>query len=634
MTRHAPPARRRELARAVALFRRFVGSRRVLGLALVLLVIEAATAVVEPVPVAFLIDFLQGSRPPLREMGFPPLLSSPFIETIAVITAGLVAIAAINSAADSLAEICFARAGRTLGYNLRVALYEQLRRLGLAFHDQRRTGDVLTRVTGDVTVLEEFVVKSASDLAGSLLVLGGSLAFLLVRSWQVALVAVLVVPVLALVSNHYSRLIKSATKRQRAREGELASATQEMLTSIRVVQSYGRASSDKAGFSEKSEASKRAALEAAGIEARFSWAVAVLEALAISAIVWIGLWLIDRSTITVGMLVLFILVTRNMFKPTRKIIKEWYTIGKVYASVERIADLLDRKPEVEDAGDAVAAPPFAGRITFDRVSFAYRVDVGDEAGAAAGTARPVLQDVCFEVEPGGVFAIVGHSGAGKSTLAQLVPRLYDPSSGAVLIDGTDIRRYTLESLRDQISLVLQETILFSGTVADNIAYGLHEADNDAIVRAAELANAHEFIQQLPDGYATLLGERGANLSGGQRQRIAIARAFIRNPPILVLDEPTTGLDLESTRLVLDALCDLMRGKTTIIVSHDLNLIGRADRICVLDSGRIVEFGTHDDLLHARGLYADLHVKQFGMLRSPTSDELATPPLDANAGRAR
>jgi ABC-type multidrug transport system fused ATPase/permease subunit len=616
MTRHGSAAAGRELPGAVSLLRRFVGSRRVLGLALLFLAVEAGTAVIEPVPIAFLIDFLQGSRPPLRDMGLPPLLSSPFIETIAVVTAGLVAIAAINSAADSLAEIYFARAGRTLGYNLRVALYTHLRRLGLAFHDQRRTGDVLTRVTGDVTVLEEFVVKSASDLAGSVLVLGGSLTFLLVRSWQVALVAVLVVPVLALVSNHYSRLIKSATRRQRAREGELASATQEMLTSIRVVQSYGRASSDKAGFAAKSEASKRAALEAAGIEARFSWVVAVLEALAICAIVWIGLWLIDRSAITVGTLILFILVTRNMFKPTRKIIKEWYTIGKVYASVERIADLLNRQPEVAEADDAVPAPAFAGRITFDRVSFAYRVDSGDGAGSAAAKLRPVLQDVCFEVEPGEVMAIVGHSGAGKSTLTQLVPRLYDPCSGAVLIDGMDIRRYTLESLRDQISLVLQDTTLFSGTVADNIAYGLHQADSDAITRAAKLANAHEFIRQLPDGYATLLGERGANLSGGQRQRLAIARAFIRNPPILILDEPTTGLDTESTRLVLEALGTLMRGKTTVIVSHDLNLIRCADRICVVDSGRIVELGTHDDLLRAGGLYADLYARQFVTRRSP------------------
>jgi ABC-type multidrug transport system fused ATPase/permease subunit len=279
----------------------------------------------------------------------------------------------------------------------------------------------------------------------------------------------------------------------------------------------------------------------------------------------------------------------------------------------------------------VPAPPFAGRVTFDRVSFGYRIDSVDGAGpGAAGTLRPALRDVSLEVEAGGVLAIVGYSGAGKSTLAQLLPRLYDPQSGAVRIDGTDIRRFTLESLRDQISLVLQDAVLFSGTVADNIAYGLREASGEAIVRAARLANAHEFIEQLPDGYATMLGERGANLSGGQRQRIAIARAFIRNPPILVLDEPTTGLDVESTHLVLDALATLMRGKTTIIVSHDLNLIRRADRVCVIDSGRIVEAGTHHELLRSGGRYADLHAKQFG----PGSDEPTRPPADAGFGTAR
>jgi len=599
----------REMTRAVRLLRRFTGRRRVLVLALLLLVVEAATAVIEPVPIAFLIDFLQGSRPTLREVGLPALIESAFLETIAVATVGLIAIAAVNSAADSLAEICFARSGRTFGYNLRVALYAHLRKLGLAFHDQRRTGDVLTRVTGDVTVVEEFVVKSASDLAGGLLVLGGSLTFLLISSWQVAIVALLVVPVLAVISNHYSRLIKGATRKQRRHEGELASATQEMLTSIRVVQSFGQGDSDHTGFAEKTAAAKRAALEGAGVEARFSWVVAVLEALAIAAIVWIGLWLINRSAVTVGTVVLFILVTQNMFKPTRKIVKEWYTIGRVYASVERIADLLDRRPDVQDAPDAQTAPEFTGRIRFNRVSFAYRAD--PSAGTPPKALPLALHDVSFEVEPGAVLAIVGHSGAGKSTIAQLLPRLYDPYTGSVLIDGTDIRRYTLESLRGQVGLVLQDTILFSGTVADNIGYGLVEPTSDAITEAARLANAHGFIEQLPQGYTTLLGERGANLSGGQRQRIAVARAFIRNPPILVLDEPTTGLDVQSAHLVLEAIGTLMRDKTTIIISHDLYLIRRAEKIVVVDGGRVVETGRPAELERAGGLYARLCERQLG-----------------------
>ncbi len=479
--------------------------------------------------------------------------------------------------------------------------------------------------------MEEFVVKSASDLTGSLLVLGGSLALLLARSWQVALVAVLVIPVLAVISNHYSRLIKVATRKQRAHEGDLASTTQEMLTSIRVVQTYGQTDSDHQEFAQRSAAARRAALEGAGVEARFSWVVAVLEALTVAGIVWIGLWLINRASVTVGTLVLFILVTQNMFKPTRKIIKEWYTIGRVFASVERIADLLDRRPDVQDAPDAETAPPFAGRVGFDRVSFAYRVD---SWGKPPAKAPPLaLHDVSFEVEPGAVLAIVGHSGAGKSTIAQLLPRLYDPYIGAVLVDGVDIRRYTCESLRGQIGLVLQDTVLFSGSVADNIGYGLVDPTSEAIMKAARLANAHEFIEQLPEGYATILGERGANLSGGQRQRIAVARAFVRNPPILVLDEPTTGLDGQSAQLVLQAIGTLMRDKTTIIISHDLNLIRRAGKICVVDAGRIVETGTHSQLLRAGGRYAELHDRQFGG-RDAAGPELGRQPVPTGAAPER
>jgi ABC-type multidrug transport system fused ATPase/permease subunit len=540
----------------------------------------------------------------------------------------------INSAADSLAEIYFARGGRTLGYNLRVALYGHLQRLSLSFHDQRRTGDVLTRVTGDVTVLEEFVLKSASDLVGSLLVLVGSMAFLMTQSWRVACVAAVIVPVLALVSGHYSRLIKSASKKQRAREGELASGAQEMLTSIRVVQTYGQSGYDERRFASQSAASMEASLEAATIEARFSWVIAVLEALAIAAVVWVGVFLIDRAALTVGTLILFILVTQNMFKPARKIIKEWYTIGKVYASVERIADLLDRSPDVQDAPGAVVAPPFRGRVRFDNVSFGYRLD--DDPLRGGESTRMALRNVSFEVEPGRVLAVVGYSGAGKSTIAQLLPRLYDPDVGRILIDETDIRRYTLASVRSQLSLVLQDTVLFSGTVSDNIAYGLPVANPEEILRAARLANAHGFISQLPDGYDTVLGERGANLSGGQRQRIAIARAFIRNPPILVLDEPTTGLDAESGNLVIQALGTLMRGKTTIIMSHDLDLIRRSDTIAVVDGGRIVEVGSHAELLAGGGLYADLYRKSSGAADpGPTgSSGLQESPIGTDGGRIR
>jgi ABC-type multidrug transport system fused ATPase/permease subunit len=598
-----------DFRRMLRLFGRFMGSRKVYVAALILLIIEAATAVVEPYPIAYVIDFLQGARPSLRDIGWPSFFASERTETLVLLTIAIIGIAAINSAADSVTEVCMARGGRSLGYHMRVAMYSHLQRLSLAYHDQKRTGDVLTRVTGDVLVVEDFVVKSASNIVGSFLVLFGSFAFLLYQSWMVALVALVVIPLLAVISNYFSRRIKTASKTQRTREGELASTTQEMLSSIRLVQSYGRGKVDLERFSGQTAKSMTASLWAANIQAQFSFVIAIVEAAAISGVVWLGVWLVDRNAITIGTLVLFVLLLQNMFKPARKIVSEWYKIGKVFASMERIEDLLDREPGVHDLPDATESDRLTGKVSFDSVSFTYPAE--HEDGSRAAGRPPVLQDISFEVAPAEVVALVGHSGAGKSTIAQLVPRLYDPDEGAVLVDDVDVRKLTLASLRSQVSLVLQETLLLSGTVAENIGYGIDDATPERIERAARLANAHDFITALPMGYDTELGERGATLSGGQRQRLAIARAFIRETPILILDEPTTGLDSDSARLVVSALRELMRGRSTIIMSHDASLIRCADRILVVSSGRIVESGRHDDLILTGRYYAELYGGQIG-----------------------
>jgi ABC-type multidrug transport system fused ATPase/permease subunit/aminoglycoside phosphotransferase (APT) family kinase protein len=587
------PRRFADLRRTVRLFRTYRGSPKVYIWGVLLLIFEAATAVIEPYPIAYLVDFLQGARPSLRDLGWPTLVTSERIETLILLTAAIILIAAINSAADSMTEVCMARGGRSLGYRIRVAMYSHLQRLSLAYHDKKRTGDVLTRVTGDVLVFEEFVVKSVSNILGSLLVLVGSFALLLHQSWSIALIALLVVPLLGAVSNYYSRRIKEASKAQRTSEGDLASTAQEMLTSIRLVQSYGRGKVDLDQFADHTQKSMHASLGAANIQATFSFVIALVEAAAISAVVWLGVWLVDREAITVGTLVLFVLLLQNMFKPARKIVSEWYKIGKVFASVERIDDLLERDVVVRDLPGAVDAPKLSGRLAFQHVSFTYPAE--HEDGSAASQRPKVLDDIDFEAAPGEVVALVGPSGAGKSTIAQLVPRLYDPDDGAMLVDGVDARSYTLSSLRGQVSLVLQDTVLLSGTVAENIAYGVPDPTPERIEAAARMANAHDFIVAMPDGYETLLAERGATLSGGQRQRIAIARAFIRETPILLLDEPTTGLDVESTQLVLSALRSLMHGRTTIVISHDSELIRCADRVLVMSGGRIVESGhdTHD-----------------------------------------
>jgi ABC-type multidrug transport system fused ATPase/permease subunit len=380
-----------------------------------------------------------------------------------------------------------------------------------------------------------------------------------------------------------------------------------------VVQVYGQGDYEQSLFSGQSQKAMNAALEAAAYQARFKWVMSVLAALVTAIIIWIGVGIIrgaNPGSIKPGILITFIVWVDNMFKPAKKLISQWNAFGKLYASLERIGDIIDLTPEVGDKPDAITAPPFHGRIEFRNVVFSYPgVEPSKKKGEAK--ARPTLNGLSFDIQPGQVVAVVGHTGAGKSTIAQLLPRLYDPNAGQVLIDGHDIREFTLESLRAQISMVLQESILFTGSIVENIGYGRPDASGVEIIEAAKNANADEFISKFQDSYYTILNERGSNLSGGQRQRIAIARAFIRDTPILILDEPSTGLDAESTDLVLQALRKLMNGKTTIIISHELNLIRDADKIIVIKEGEIEQMGTHDELIRAGGLYANLYAMQSG-----------------------
>jgi ABC-type multidrug transport system fused ATPase/permease subunit len=611
-----------DLRRTVGMFRRFTtGQRRAFLFATLLLALEAVTAVAVPDLIKHLTNFLKDDVRP-TVFGFTPSLEA----TIPLIAAGIVVATAVNSSSASLAEISLAKAGRTLGFNLRGALFAHLQRLPLGFHLRRSTGDVLTRLTGDVKALEDFVEDSVSDLVGSVLVLTATLSYLLWQSWQVALLAVVIVPLLTLISNLFARRIKSASKQLRASEGELASTAQEMLSTISLVQVYGRGDLEERKFALQSRSARDAVLRTARLEAVFGFTVAVLESVGIALVILLGARLVGAGTLSAGDLIAFILLIQGMFKPVRRIIKQWNRIAGVYASVERVGELLDRKQTVVDAPDARVAPPLRGEIEFRDVSFAYHPVPDDGADGAGG--RLALQSLSFRMDPGDVVALVGHSGAGKSTIAQLLPRLYDPHAGAVLLDGHDIRQFTLESLRAQVSMVLQETMLLRGTVAENIAYGRVGATDEDVVRAAKQANAHDFVMALPDGYDTLLGERAGTLSGGQRQRLAIARAFIRHAPILILDEPTTGLDAESAALVAETLQSLTHNRSTLIVSHDFNLIRSVDRVLVISAGRILEEGSPADLLASGGLYADLYARQFGEATAAAAEAAAPAELVA------
>lgn len=616
-------------SRLVGMIVRFSGnSRRNFFLAAIMLIFEqvAATAVGWVAP-GLVLGHAARRLAEMREnpaaIGFTPL----DFQVLALITVALVVLTMINSLCDSLAEIYLAQGGRRVGYNMRVFLYGHLQKLSMTFHSKSRTGDILTRVTSDVAAVESFIIGNLSDFVGSALALVVRLGAIFWIAWQVGIVALIVIPLMAVISNYFSNRIKAASKRLRSSEGELASAAQEMLASIRVVQVYGQGSYEQSLFSGQSRKAMNAALEAATYQARFSWVISVVGAVSTSAVIWVGSWLIFGNPITmnVGNLGSFIVWIEDMFKPSKRLIAEWNAFGKLYASLERINDLLDMKPEVQDKPDAVPASSFRGRVEFRNVIFSYPTAEPSKKSVNK-TGRPTLNGLSFEIQPGQVVAVVGHTGAGKSTIAQLIPRLYDPDAGQILIDGRDIRDYTLESLRGEMSMVLQESILFTGSIVENIAYGRPDASGAEIIEAAKNANAHEFISKFPDGYYTLLEERGSNLSGGQRQRIAIARAFIRDTPILILDEPSTGLDAESTDLVLQALRKLMKGKTTIIISHELNLIRDADKIIVIKEGEIEQMGTHDELIRAGGLYANLYAMQSAQ-RAMTGD--AVPAAEGN-----
>lgn len=635
----------------VAMIARFSGnSRRIFILSLVMLTLESITGVLVPLLVpGYIVNYVQKNL-----AGIP---TGPLVQTLIFVTVGLLILTMINSLCDSLSEIYLAEGGRKVGYNIRVFLYNHLQKLSLSFHGQSRTGDILTRVTSDVAAVEDFIIKNLSDFLGSLLGIFTLLIAMCMGALQIwrplllldicnrlipagafgdiclrlkpdeelglgavgpaavfiiPAIALAIIPVMALITNYFTGRIKSASKRLRSTEGELASAAQEMLASIRVVQVFGQGSYEQSLFSGQSKKAMNAALEAAGYQARFSWVMSVLAAVVTGVIIWSGVGIIraNPGSISAGALAVFIVWADQMFKPTKKLIAQWNAFGKLYASLESIGGLIDLTPEVRDKPDAITTPPLHGRIEFRNVVFSYPA-IASTKKKGDVKPRPTLNGLSFDIQPGQVVAVVGHTGAGKSTIAQLLPRLYDPNAGQVLIDGRDIREFTLESLRAQMSMVLQESILFTGSIVENIGYGRPDASGSEIIEAAKNANADEFISKFQDGYYTILNERGSNLSGGQRQRIAIARAFIRDTPILILDEPSTGLDAESTDLVLQALRKLMKGKTTIIISHELSLIRHADKIIVIKEGQIEQMGTHDELIRAGGLYANLYIMQSG-----------------------
>jgi ATP-binding cassette subfamily B protein len=560
---------------------------------------ETLAGLLEPWPLKLVLDSV------LHTKKAPDWLSSMVLSIVGHDSLGVlkftalavIAIAAMGAIGTYVEKQTITGVGQRVMHGLRRTFYWHIQRLSMSYHDNKRTGDVISTVTNDIDAIQSAVSSGVLDALYYALTLLGMVGIMFYLDWRFTLIALSVIPALFLVVYTFTKRIKKASRDLRKKEAEMVSTLQEVLYSIRIVKAFGREEYEQKRFEAESIESVDLALRARDIKAKLAPAVEIIVACGTALVLWFGAKQVLSGALSPGVLVVFFLYLGKMYKPMRELSKMADTYSKATVGWERIKNFLAIDLQVQDLPDAQDAPVLKGEIELEHVNFGYL------------PGRMVLKDVNLKVKPGQVAALVGATGSGKSTLLSLIPRFYDPQSGAVKLDGVDVRGYKRKSVREQISLVLQETLLFRAPIWQNIGYGKPEATQNEIVQAARLANADEFIDRLPEGYNTMIGERGVTLSGGQRQRIAIARAIIRNSPILILDEPSTGLDAASEKLVLEGLARLMENKTTITVAHRLATIQQADVIFVLQDGEIVEYGRHEELLAAGGVYSQFYQLQ-------------------------
>src|SRR2546429_228807 len=557
--------------------------------------VDSVLTVMRPWPLKVVIDRVLSHRPSRVPLIHAWLDSAPF--TKMQILYGSCAAVLFIALITGLISYCYTRllgnVGQRFVFELRRDLFAHMQRLSLRFHDTQKPGALTSRLTSDIQSIQDFIGTGVIAFASNSLLLSGMAALMFWLNWRFALATLSIAPLMFWIVYRNKRLIKRATRKARVSTGLLASLAQETLASIRIVQGLAQEDQIDERFQAQSESSLQAFLESVRYQARIAPVVDFLGAIGLTMVMWYGAKSVLAGQLTTGDVVIFFAYANNFYSPMKSISRSTNTFTKASVGAERIVEVLQHESDVRDRRRARAAPQFKGAIEFRGVSFEY------EPGSL------VLAHVNLSIAPGRKLAIVGGTGEGKSTLASLVPRFYDPSAGAVLMDGEDIRNYSLQSLREQISLVLQDSLLLSGTIRDNIAFGRTDATDEEICAAAAIANADEFIHRLPEGYETPVAEGGTTLSGGQKQRIAIARAVLRDTPILILDEPTSGLDAVAERTVINALERAAAGRTTLVIAHRLSTVRLADRIIVLDGGPIVEEGHHQELLPRQGRYAHL-----------------------------
>ena len=487
--------------------------------------------------------------------------------------------------------------GEKFIFDLRVRLYAYLQKMSLSFFERTSTGELMSRVTNDLSALEHFVTHGSALTAVDLIRLIGGSIILFVLDWRLAALVLIPVPILAVALRHYNTKIRPVYRSVRARLGDINAKLQDNLSGIRVIQAFAREEMERQRFTTESERYYRARVESIRYWSVFFPAIRFLAAMGSVIVLGVGTVMVVKGELSLGTLVAFLSYTTSFYEPINRLTEVDNIFQEAIAAGERFFEILDETTEVRDAPDAIALPIIQGKMVFDEVSFRY------------GTGDKVLHDIVFEMAPGEMVALVGPSGAGKTSIANLICRFYDPNQGKITIDGHDLRRIKLSSLRQQVAVVLQDSFLFNNNVVENLLYGKPDATRDELIQAAKAANAHEFIVQLPEGYETDIGERGVKLSGGQKQRLALARAILADPRILILDEATSAVDAEAEFLIQQALERVLKGRTSLVIAHRLSTVRNADKIIVLDQGLIVESGKHEELLQRDGLYSQLYQRQ-------------------------